>query len=73
MYIVINIPDSDYGVLMHDRTHHPRTLTNTEWLIANGVPLHKIISAIEDHRCGLLNDGIDVALKVIDNCTKEDV
>ena len=41
MQIVIDIPEEDYATIMSDKTHQPRSLTNLEWRIANGIPLPK--------------------------------
>lgn len=74
MKLIIDIPEEDYQRINSDEKIITLSCNITD-VIKNGIPLDKIKAEIEKSRYGLINDGLindglDVALKIINKYRK---
>jgi hypothetical protein len=69
MKLIIDIPEENYKKdnLIHFFRVYSEKLDE---VIKKGIPLDTIRAEIEASRYGLINDGLDVALKIIDKYRK---
>lgn len=69
MKLIIDIPDNVYANITK-YCEHSEIVEAIYGYIYRGIPLEQIRDEIEQSRYGLVNDGLDLALKIIDKYRK---